>query len=183
MTHNAHKACFIVYILLDVMWCIFLNIFLNEISTVVMLRDSCSTMPMLTRLAFLLEWQQCQQSQCVCVSLPRGTGPARTDTAMCSDGLTQRWEQLSERASVVVKANRHGTRNHMFGYIFLYRAAGRTWNMPGARGPVDGTVTSASCPRVCCMKGEGGYITIMRHVSHAFPLKLVNRLVWTKAEH
>lgn len=40
----------------------------------------------------LLEWQQC-----VCVSLPHGREPAHTDTAMFSDGLTQRWEQLSER--------------------------------------------------------------------------------------
>lgn len=40
-----------------------------------------------------------------------------TDTATCSDGLTQRWEQFSERASVVVKTNRRGTRNHVFWFI------------------------------------------------------------------
>lgn len=110
-----------------------------------------------------------------------------TDTAMCSDGLTQRWEQFSERASVVVvKTNRRGTRNHVFWLIsyicnqprhlfffsFFYLLANR-WQ--------------------CNIKYETGvlklpsiqiearkYITIMRHISLILPLKLGNTLVGMK---
>lgn len=51
--------------------------------------------------------------------------------------------------------------------------------------PVDGTVTSKLKPvYLCCCVEEGGkYITIMRHVSHTFPLKLGNRLVGMNAAH
>lgn len=113
MTDNAHNTLcwYIAYVRCNVMHLLY------ETSTVRMLCDFCFTMPILIRL--LLEWQQCQQSvSVVCVRLPHGGDPAHTDTAMCSGGLTQRWEQLSERAPVVVKANGNGTQNHMFWYVF-----------------------------------------------------------------
>lgn len=96
----------------------------------------------------LLDWQQCQQSQRVCVSLPHGREPAHTDTAM---------PFYTEIGTVVRdgKANRHGTPNPMFWYISCIL----DWT-------VDGTVTSKlkqlKCS--CCMKEEV-IVTSVRHVS------------------
>lgn len=88
--------------------------------------------------------------------MPHGREPAHTDTAMCWDGLTQRWEQLSERASVVVRENRQSTQDHVFGFI-LCVACHTHHQEPGTVGnpPVGGTVTSMlKCPDIALLRSR-----------------------------
>lgn len=87
MTDNTQKSCFII---LAVIWCIKKRNYSDDIVWLLLHNAHVDESHV------LLKGQQCQQCQCVCVT-PRGSEPAHTDTAMCSDGLTQRWEQLSER--------------------------------------------------------------------------------------
>lgn len=71
--------------------------------------------------------------------LPRGTEPAHTDTAMCLDGLAQRWEQLSERGPLLM--SKQTGMVHRITCFDLFSVASTSQSRNISDQPIDGTVT------------------------------------------